>query len=269
MGYFDDLEFVNGQVLPGCTAVINHRFRGTYSLEFLLAGRMYYGVDGGRRIVLDRPVAFWQHPRHRYQYCAVDARGWDHHWVLLRGPRARRLIEDALQPLAATGYLFVPEPLVLAQEFRELIALVLARDPRRQPEAVVRLEGIVSRLVGWAAGDRAPAPRHAGVDAVAAAVRAAPCQAHDFAAAARRLGLSYSHFRRLFRQQQGRAPHTLLLETRMQQAAQALREPGRRIKDVAAAAGYADPAQFSKLFKKKIGMGPRQYRHLAPGAGES
>jgi len=225
---------------------------------------MFYGVDRGPQTILDRPVAFWHHPRHRYQYGAVDERGWDHHWVLLRGPRARRLVEDALLPLAATGYLFVPEPLVLAREFGELVELVNARDPRRQPEAVVRLERIVSLLVGWAAWEQAPAPRHAGVEQLAARLRAEPHGRRDFAAEAARLGLSYSHFRRLFRQQLGQAPHAFLLGCRMQAAARALREPGRQVKAVAAAAGYPDPAQFSKLFKRKIGMAPRQYRHLVP-----
>ena len=36
------------------------------------------------------------------------------------------------------------------------------------------------------------------------------------------------------------------------------------VKQVAATTGYADIAQFSKLFKKKIGLSPRAYRDALP-----
>jgi AraC-like DNA-binding protein len=91
-------------------------------------------------------------------------------------------------------------------------------------------------------------------------MRAAPCREYDFAAAARQLNLSYSHFRRLFRQQQQRAPHDFLLHARMALAARELEDPARQVKDVAAACGYPDPARFSKLFRAKIGLSPQLYR---------
>ncbi len=64
MGYFDDLRFIRGAVLPGCTAVVDARFPGTYSVELMTAGRMAYGVDQGAQAVLDSPMAFWHHPNH-------------------------------------------------------------------------------------------------------------------------------------------------------------------------------------------------------------
>jgi AraC-like DNA-binding protein len=79
------------------------------------------------------------------------------------------------------------------------------------------------------------------------------------------MGLSYSHFRRLFRRFAGCSPHEYLLRCRMRRAARDLRDTGRQVKDVAAEAGYDDPAQFCKLFRKKIGLSPGRFRQGVPG----
>jgi AraC-like DNA-binding protein len=39
------------------------------------------------------------------------------------------------------------------------------------------------------------------------------------------------------------------------------------VKEIAFTAGYDDPAQFSKLFRQKIGLSPKQFRQALP-AGE-
>jgi AraC-like DNA-binding protein len=86
----------------------------------------------------------------------------------------------------------------------------------------------------------------------------------DFESLATNLHLSYSHFRRLFRRHIGKSPHDYLLLCKMQRAARDLQRSGRQVKDVAYEAGYDDPAQFSKLFKKKIGLSPQQFRDAMP-----
>ena len=264
MNYFDDLHFIQWGVAPRCQAIIDQQFRRTYSIEFLLAGRMFYGLDGGKRTILDRPVVFWHHPNHRYQYGALDKRGWDHHWLLLSGPRARRLIENGLMPLSAMHYLPVADPLVMAEEFCALIALIQENNPRRQPEAVIRLEQIVARLIEWQTLSRAAKPDSRGVEALAKRIRETPFIRCDFQAEAARLGLSYSHFRKVFRRHIGRAPHDFLLAYRIRRAAVALQNTTRQVKEIATDAGYDDLPQFSKLFKKKIGVAPRHYRDLIP-----
>ena len=267
MGYFDDIRFIGGGVMPRCQAVLNQRFTGTYSVEFLLAGRMFYGIDGGGRITLDQPVIFWHHPRHHYQYGALDKRGWDHHWVQMSGNRVRRMIEDGLMPLSATQYLPAPEPLVLAEEFRALAALIQQHDPRRHPEAVAQLEHIIARIIRWRTCTTAPAPYRESVELLAARLREDPCRNYNFQTEAAQIGLSYSHFRRLFRQQIGQAPHNFLLSCRMRKASTALQDTAQQVKEIAAAAGYDDVPQFSKLFKKKIGVSPQHYRDFTPRSG--
>jgi AraC-like DNA-binding protein len=264
MGYFDDIWFAGGSVSPRCTAVVNARFAGTYSVELMLAGKMAYGVDGGEQVILDRPLAFWHHPGHRYQYGAVDARGWDHHWVMIGGTRARRLIEEALMPLSSRFYVEVSAPHLLSHEFRELVAILEIHEPRRHPEAVARLERIVALIVEGGVNRVDGGHRHPGIEGLAATVREHPEADYDFETEARRLHMSGSHFRRLFCRQIGQAPKEFALACRMRKAAYELQKPEAQVKSVASSLGYDDPAQFSKLFKKKVGVAPAHYRRACP-----
>lgn len=264
MSYFDDIQFLQADVIPHCVAVLDKGFPGTYSLEYLHSGRMFFGIDGGQQVVLDRAVAFWHHPRHKYQYGSVDEKGWFHHWILMQGPRAKRILEQALIPLSETGYLFIPQPAMFVELFRELVALVREQDPLRHPEVVSKLERVVALLTEWSGDTGRPDPKVTEIHALASAIRRDPYRELDFEALAVELHMSYSHFRRLFRRHIGRSPHDHLLLCRMQRAARELQRTGRQVKEVAYEAGYEDPAQFSKLFKKKIGLSPQQFRDALP-----
>ncbi len=264
MSYFDDIQFVRADVIPGCTAIVDTRFAGTYSLEFLLDGWMFYGVDGGRQIMIHEPIAFWHHPRHTYQYGALSERGWDHHYVLMKGPRAKRIVEQGLMRLSPAFYLRVPEPRIFAEIFSECVELIVTDDPRRHADAVVLLERLVAMLTNWSRMPTAPDAFQAVVELIAEQVRKDPAIRYDFKEEAAAAGLSYSHFRRIFRNLVGRAPHDYLLACRMQLAARLLRNPALRVKEIAYELGYDDPAQFSKLFKNKVGLSPQQYRDAMP-----
>jgi len=54
MNYFDDLTFINGDIIPDCRAVVDSRFHDTFNLQFILSGRMYLGIGGGEQVVLDK-----------------------------------------------------------------------------------------------------------------------------------------------------------------------------------------------------------------------
>ena len=258
MGYFDDLEFLGGHTCPGCTAQLVRRFPYC-SLEFIRSGRMYMGIDGSPRVTVEGPCAFWHHPAHLYDYGAADAKGWDHHWMTIRGERAMRLVENCLIPLFPGGYARVLEPDLFDEEFHALIAICASPDRRRHPEAVAMFERLVAQLAVWG-GEPSDDQGKAAFEALFETIKLNPVKEPDFKSAAKRMGMSYGNFRRLFKLHSGRAPHDFALHCRMRLAAEMLQAPGRQIKDVASELGYADQAQFSKLFKGRMGLPPEEYR---------
>lgn len=73
---------------------------------------------------------------------------------------------------------------------------------------------------------------------------------------ARKLNMSYPHFRREFRRIIGVAPGEYRNRKRIEQATYILQQGDVPVKDVAYQMGYADPYIFSKQYKKITGMNP-------------
>lgn len=77
---------------------------------------------------------------------------------------------------------------------------------------------------------------------------------------AKRVGLSPWYFRRKFREIQGVGFKHYQMQVRMREASRLLLDPGLSITEVAMALGYNGASQFARVFRKYIGISPREYR---------
>lgn len=77
---------------------------------------------------------------------------------------------------------------------------------------------------------------------------------------ARRLGLDRSYFCRIFRAAVGQPPTAYLVALRLERAAELLAQRGYSPAEAAAACGYSDPVNFSRIFKRQFGVPPSRYR---------
>lgn len=258
MGYFDDCHLHTGAEMPACQCYLDRSFPGTWSLEYLHAGRMEMSIDGGPMAILDRPAAFWHLPDRRYRYGAIDARGWDHHWIMLSGPRAPHLIGE-LQRVHPAGWSSVTDPTAFRARMRVLIGLARRGDPTRQSEAVAAIEDLVASLVAQPIGTG----RLAAVRALAERMRAAPTRPWPLVPEARALALSEVQLRRLFRRVTDLSPVAWCISCRMQSAARALTD-GASVAAAGRQAGYEDPHQFARMFRRTFGRGPRAWQAVLP-----
>ena len=67
-------------------------------------------------------------------------------------------------------------------------------------------------------------------------------------------------FRRKFRETYGCAPMVYLQELRIKKAMMLLGDPHKNITDISFEVGFNDRSYFTRVFKKKNGMTPRQFR---------
>ena len=81
---------------------------------------------------------------------------------------------------------------------------------------------------------------------------------HDLAG---QQGMSISYYRRMFRQLLGGSPIDCLLDYRLLQAGKRLAESSAPIAGIALESGFTDPNYFSRLFTRRKGMTPRQWRY--------
>ena len=81
------------------------------------------------------------------------------------------------------------------------------------------------------------------------------------------LNISYSYLNRLFNNHTGQSVLDYLTDKRMEWVKQQLRETAQPIRQIIIDAGYNDIPNFSRKFKQREGISPRQYReqHSPPG----
>lgn len=72
-------------------------------------------------------------------------------------------------------------------------------------------------------------------------------------------GISSSYFRLLFKRKMKNSPSNYLISLRMEQAKKLLATGKYNVSEVSYMVGYNDVYYFSRLFKKKIGVSPKQF----------
>jgi AraC-like DNA-binding protein len=80
----------------------------------------------------------------------------------------------------------------------------------------------------------------------------------------RQLPMSYSKFRKLFKEVTGEAPHQYHLNLRLDKARELLSTTNLNVTEVAYNLGFDSVFYFSKLFKVKNGVSPKSYRQSGP-----
>jgi AraC-like DNA-binding protein len=77
---------------------------------------------------------------------------------------------------------------------------------------------------------------------------------------ARYAGVSVRHLTRCFCQEVGISPITYLNRYRIKQAKRLLDEGDKNVTEVAEAVGFSDGGYFSRVFRREVGISPRDYR---------
>lgn len=82
----------------------------------------------------------------------------------------------------------------------------------------------------------------------------------DMAMAANSVGMSYSYFSKVFKDETGRNFSDFVMEVRMTEAARNFSDPASKIHEVAGRVGYDNPKHFTRAFKNYFGISPMEYK---------
>ncbi len=232
-------------------------------LIYCLAGSGEAEQDGRRRPVGPGDVLLFREGRpHRYRANPDDP--WTIYWVHLGGAevdacfdavldrpgaflarvgRHPRLTED-LDALLATVTRFRSHHLIYAANLLKSLLCYMALMRRQRQERSDALD--VARVQAWL---RSRLHERVDLDTLVAATSE----------------LSRYHFIREYKRQTGQTPMQAFQHLKISRACYLLDISDLSVADIAQQLGHDDPYYFSRLFKKVMGVAPRDYRreHLA------
>lgn len=76
---------------------------------------------------------------------------------------------------------------------------------------------------------------------------------------------STSHFSMLFQKETGTSPINYFLKLKIQKACQYIELTNLKLQEIAIILGFDEPAYFSRLFTKIMGVSPSTYRKIEKG----
>jgi AraC-like DNA-binding protein len=135
----------------------------------------------------------------------------------------------------------------------------------------LRVSGLMLQILGEIAMGLSDAVANAGTHwpvmrRLAEKIVAKPEIEFDLGSLARTARMSESHFRRLFRETHGESPHAMQNRARMQKACELVLHSGRSISEIASTLGFSTVHNFSRAFRREIGVSPREYQRRMLGA---
>ncbi|MEU9671695.1 AraC family transcriptional regulator [Streptomyces bobili] len=241
---------------PSCV----DRVLNCYAGVLVLQGSGTLELDGhpGRYPV--RPGSFFWLPagvRHTY---GPAAGGWDEYWVLFDGPAARGYAE--LGYLGAAGPVAEPaDPTeALAQCIRVLELLGRPESLAGHVAAASALHALINAV---GAGGRTPVEpgrfrRDLGSRALELLDRAEGSV--RISEIARELAVSRDSLAVAVRQATGSTPTVYLMRRRIDRAKVLLTETDEPVALIARQVGYPDPAYFTRVFTRHVGVAPSVFR---------
>jgi AraC-like DNA-binding protein len=200
---------------------------------------------------------------HRYGPSRPDATGrprWDFYWVAFTGRLAAEYVAECR--------LSVAEPILKVGVDKRLIEEYLCITDELRDLAAGYQEIMVARTLLILALAKAASLRQGeqGSEMVRMMERAKglmleridqPPALEELASS---LGVSYSWFRRMFRQHTGMSPAQYHLQYRLERACHLLAVTTLPVATIGASLGFETAHYFARIFKQKIGYTPRDYR---------
>lgn len=240
------------------------RVLGEYQLVYITRGSGYFASASCRKQKVSAGTMILLFPDEWHDYYPDPSTGWDEYWVGFRGP-----IADAL---AGEKFFTRDEPLSHIGVSATIVGLYedLLGFARREKSGYQQMiSGIVMHILGsvyYKLRNKAFTNNTYVVDKIneARIMMKEYCEGSlQCEEIARRLGLGYSWFRRMFRKYTGVPPAQYMLQQKILRAKELLSGTGMTISEIAYRLHFENSGQFATLFRKKAGMTPTEFRRRA------
>lgn len=238
----------------------NGRVLQEYSLVYIIGGSGVFNTEatGDIPIVSGSLITIFPNIRHRYRPNLQT--GWKEYWIGYRGAFMANLVDheffDPLNPVINIGY-----NQKMISLFEQVIEIIDKEKPAYQP--------LVSGAAIYLLGQIYSSSRQNefGQDEVEDMINRARAIMRNTLESklcpqdiADQLHISYSRFRKVFKEYTGMAPIQYQIQLKLEKAKEELVNTSRSIKEIAYSLNFESTQYFSNLFKEKTRLTPLAFR---------
>lgn len=242
----------------------NGRILNEYQLLYITKGRGMFSSESSGRSQVKEGYMFLLFPGEWHTYRPDPETGWNEYWIGFDGRIMDEWVKD--------GFFHKESPVFSIGLNEEIIALykrAIIIAEAQEANYQQALSGIACNLVSMAL--YLSRNRDFNKSDVASQMNQAKIAVHENISAitpeelARITCMSYSKFRKIFKEYTGFAPSQYIQEVRITMAKELLTNTSKSIKEIAIELGYENKDYFFTVFKKVTGNTPITYRRHTQG----
>lgn len=253
-GYYFNAE--KGRVLP------------EYQIVYITKGRGLFESDSTpcKQVCRGRLMILFPHQWHTYK--PLKQTGWNEYYIGFQGPVIDNIINRSF--LSKENQIL---EVGLNEELVTLFSRAMEVAAIDKISAQQHLSGIVLHIIGlilsisknklFEIGDVAQKIEQAKI-----IMNENVCKDVDAEELSMKLNISYSWFRKAFKEYTGYAPAKYFQELKLRKGKQLLVETSHSVKEISYLLGYSSAEHFFTVFKKHTGLTPLEYRSFGRGAEE-
>ncbi len=233
-----------------------------FQLVYITKGKGQFSTKNSQRSEVTEGSILVLFPNEWHTYRPDEATGWESYWVGFEGAFAENLLggnqDFRANPVINLGY---------DEELVNLYKKILDVSSSERPGYQQLLSGIVVHLLAYLIyreKDKNWKDKEVlnKIDKARLIIREkidSPLSPEELATS---LNMSYTWFRRMFKQYTGLAPAQYIAQLKIQKAKEILSITNKTVKEIAMELGYESIDYFSTQFKKQTGQTPTQFRSL-------
>lgn len=232
-----------------------------YQLLYVTEGEGVFRSEHQKEVKLKEGDLFLLFPGEWHTYYPNPKTGWKSHWIGFKGKN----MDDRV----TAGFLHVNKPIYNIGYSGDIVRLYkTAYDAAVKEQAYSQqlLSGIVNHLIGMMYSlerniELDKNQTHVTmINKARLRIREALESSLTIQQIANELGVSYSNFRKLFKEYTGLSPATYQQDLKLQRAKELLSTTDMSIKEIAYQLNFDSPDYFSAKFKIKTGRKPSEMR---------
>lgn len=241
---------------------LSGRILNEFQLVYITQGKGFFSTSNIREILLEEGTLFMLFPGEWHTYRPLEESGWEAYWVGFCGNFASQLVNNGF---------FIPEnPLFKIEHNEEIVRLfqqIIEYTKREEPGSQQLLGGIVFHMLGYLLHFRKNELFSDKI--VVSKINKARVLMREHVQSkispeeiADMLNISYSWFRRTFKQYTGFSPAQYIIQLKIQRAKELLSQTNDSVQQIATDLNFEPTDYFSVFFRRSTGMSPLAYRAI-------